>query len=90
LGETARLAVPIPDHFNPILYILGASDSAFKSILAPLEITGMVYPNYRRQGIFSKYAKDLIKSAELLGKFTTLESIKSKIVGRRVKLKKDY
>ena len=26
LGETAKLAVPIPDHFNPILYILGASD----------------------------------------------------------------
>ncbi|WP_312813937.1 4,5-DOPA dioxygenase extradiol [Sedimentibacter sp.] len=26
LGETAKLAVPITDHFNPILYILGASD----------------------------------------------------------------
>ena len=26
LGETAKLAVPIPDHFNPILYILGASE----------------------------------------------------------------
>jgi 4,5-DOPA dioxygenase extradiol len=26
LGEVAALAVPITDHFNPILYILGASD----------------------------------------------------------------
>ncbi|MGI6162218.1 MAG: 4,5-DOPA dioxygenase extradiol [Christensenellales bacterium] len=26
LGETAKLAVPITDHFNPILYILGASE----------------------------------------------------------------
>ncbi len=26
LGETAKLAVPITDHFNPILYILGATD----------------------------------------------------------------
>ncbi|MFA5448979.1 MAG: 4,5-DOPA dioxygenase extradiol [Clostridia bacterium] len=26
LGETAKLAVPITDHFNPILYILGAAD----------------------------------------------------------------
>lgn len=30
LGETAKLAVPIPDHFNPILYILGASDKEDK------------------------------------------------------------
>lgn len=30
LGETARLAVPIADHFNPILYILGASDDEDK------------------------------------------------------------
>jgi 4,5-DOPA dioxygenase extradiol len=28
LGETAKLAVPIADHFNPILYILGASDKS--------------------------------------------------------------
>jgi len=26
LGGTARLAVPTPDHFNPLLYALGASD----------------------------------------------------------------
>ena len=30
LGETAKLAVPITDHFNPILYILGASDKEDK------------------------------------------------------------
>jgi 4,5-DOPA dioxygenase extradiol len=30
LGESAKLAVPIPDHFNPILYILGASDDEDK------------------------------------------------------------
>lgn len=30
LGETAKLAVPITDHFNPILYILGASDEEDK------------------------------------------------------------
>ncbi|MGI6168498.1 MAG: 4,5-DOPA dioxygenase extradiol [Christensenellales bacterium] len=26
LGQIAELAVPMPDHFNPILYVLGASD----------------------------------------------------------------
>ena len=26
LGESANLAVPTPDHFNPILYTLGAAD----------------------------------------------------------------
>jgi len=30
IGETAKLAVPITDHFNPILYILGASDNEDK------------------------------------------------------------
>ncbi len=28
LGSTARLAVPIPDHFYPLLYTLGAADEA--------------------------------------------------------------
>ena len=26
LGETAKLAVPIPDHYYPMLYVLGATD----------------------------------------------------------------
>lgn len=30
LGDTAKLAVPITDHFNPILYILGATDEGDK------------------------------------------------------------
>jgi 4,5-DOPA dioxygenase extradiol len=30
LGKTAKLAVPTPEHFNPILYILGASDEEDK------------------------------------------------------------
>lgn len=30
LGEAAKSAVPTPDHFNPILYILGASDEKDK------------------------------------------------------------
>jgi len=26
VGDAAKLAVPIPDHFYPLLYVLGASD----------------------------------------------------------------
>lgn len=30
LGDVAKLAVPIPDHFYPLLYVLGASDEEDK------------------------------------------------------------
>lgn len=29
-GEAAKSAVPAPDHFNPILYLLGAADEEDK------------------------------------------------------------
>lgn len=50
LGDTARLAVPTPDHFYPLLYVLGASDeedrvSAFNKSaeLGSLTMTGYLF-----------------------------------------------
>ena len=50
LGETAKLAVPTPDHFNPILYILGAYDKEDKistynnsSMMGSLSMTSYLF-----------------------------------------------
>ncbi|MEI6578381.1 MAG: 4,5-DOPA dioxygenase extradiol [Eubacteriales bacterium] len=50
LGDIARIAVPTTEHFNPLLYVLGASDSADEitvynnsSTLGSLSMTSYVF-----------------------------------------------
>lgn len=61
LSDAANGADKVNIHnINEFMYFSGAQMvgylgvSAFGGTSAPLEITGMVHPNYRRQGIFSK------------------------------------
>ena len=52
-GEAAKLAVPAPDHFNPILYLLGASDEEDKitvynnsCMLGSLSMTSYLFESF--------------------------------------------